>query len=86
MHAIAELEIPLLICHGTNDEAVPVTVAHELFQVSRNARLFLIPSDHVFGRRHPWKENFLPPDTQEIVSHTIVFFRDLAALSNPCGT
>jgi hypothetical protein len=42
MNAITELEIPLLICHGTNDEAVPVTVAHELFQASRNARLTLL--------------------------------------------
>jgi len=86
MNAITELEIPLLICHGTNDEAVPVTVAHELFQASRNARLYLIASDHVFGRKHPWKENFLPQATQEIVSHTIVFFKDLAAFTIPYGT
>ena len=29
-HAIASLDIPVLICHGTQDTAVPVDQAHKL--------------------------------------------------------
>jgi dienelactone hydrolase len=86
MNAVSQLEIPVFICHGTNDEAVPVNVAHELFQSCKNARLFQIASDHVFGRKHPWTETFLPPAMQEVVAHTILFFNEPSTSSIPYGT
>ncbi|RYF86391.1 MAG: alpha/beta fold hydrolase, partial [Chitinophagaceae bacterium] len=39
--AVQQLKIPLLICHGTSDEAVPVQKAHLLKQAAKNAELFL---------------------------------------------
>jgi uncharacterized protein len=73
--AISSLRIPVLICHGTKDEAVPVEKAGELQQAQPSAALFLVSSDHVFGRKHPWKEENLPTAMQEVVDRTISFFQ-----------
>jgi dienelactone hydrolase len=73
--ATGRLKIPLLICHGTEDEPVPVSHAYALHEANKEAELFLVKSDHVFGRKHPWKENHLPEPMQEVVSKTIQFFQ-----------
>jgi dienelactone hydrolase len=76
--AIGSLSIPVLICHGTKDEAVPVEKAYLLKQAKQDATLFLVESDHVFGRKHPWTENNLPQPMQEVVDKTIDFFKHSA--------
>lgn len=72
--AVQRLQVPLLICHGTKDEAVPVEKAHEIHKAAKNSELFLLKSDHVFGRRHPWTEPTLPEAMQQVVDKTIGFF------------
>ncbi|MEI6947888.1 alpha/beta fold hydrolase [Paraflavisolibacter sp. H34] len=74
---VARLRQPLLICHGTRDEAVPVERAHELKAAQPAAELFLVDSDHVFGRKHPWTEDQLPQATQQVVDRTIAFFKKI---------
>lgn len=76
--AISILSIPILICHGTKDEAVPVDKATLLKQVQPQAELFLTDSDHVFGRKHPWTEQHLPQAMQTVVNKTIRFFKTVA--------
>lgn len=73
--AVARLQVPLLICHGTKDEVVPVRAAQELFEAAGNASLFLLPSDHVFGRRHPWPHSHLPTAMQQVVDATVSFLK-----------
>lgn len=73
--AVRRLTIPLLVCHGTNDEAVPVAAAHRICEAATEAELFLLPSDHVFGRKHPWTEGHLPDAMQTVVTKTINFFK-----------
>lgn len=73
--AVQRLSIPLLLCHGTGDEAVNVDQAHKLKEASQAAELFLVESDHVFGRRHPWTDPFLPPPMQAVVDKTVRFFQ-----------
>jgi uncharacterized protein len=75
INAVRCLAIPLLICHGTKDEAVPVDKAYQLHNAARNAELFITESDHVFGRKHPWPQNHLPQPMQQVVDKTIDFFR-----------
>ncbi len=77
LKAVKELAVPLLICHGTKDEAVPVANAHLLYGTAKNAELFLVESDHVFGRKHPWAEDNLPGAMQAVVTKTIQFFLHL---------
>jgi esterase/lipase len=71
--SVTKLKIPMLICHGTNDEAVNVSAAHHLKSLKDNAEIFLTDSDHVFGRQHPWTENHLPEAMQLVVERTIGF-------------
>lgn len=71
--AVKSFSIPLLICHGTNDPAVPVSSAHLLKQWKADATLFLVASDHVFGRKHPWTADNLPEAMQQVVDKTIDF-------------
>ncbi len=73
--AISSLHIPILLCHGTKDEAVPVSKAYELKEANPSAELFLVDSDHVFGRKHPWTEKGLPDPMQQVVDKTIRFFQ-----------
>jgi dienelactone hydrolase len=72
---IRKINIPILICHGTKDEAVPLHAAQKLKEWQPKAQLFLVESDHVFGRKHPWIETTLPPAMQAIVDQSILFLK-----------
>lgn len=77
LKAVQRLQVPLLICHGTADEAVGVQHAHRIKEAAHNAALFLVESDHVFGRKHPWTGDSLPAPMQSVVDRTIQFFQAL---------
>lgn len=60
--AIRSLYIPILIIHGTNDEAVPVEHGYSIFSwikdCNPNARLKLIPNaTHTFNTKHPFEKS-----------------------------
>lgn len=76
--AVRNLKVPVLLCHGTKDEAVPVNTARELAVLNRRASVFILDSDHVFGRKHPWDAQTLPAATQQVVDRTIQFFDGLS--------
>ena len=71
--AIKSLNIPILICHGTSDNAVPVEKAFELQGWQPSAQLFTVESDHVFGRSHPWTSNDLPPAMEAVLDASLQF-------------
>lgn len=72
--AIQQLNIPICIIHGTADPAVPDAAAHQLHAQQPSAKLHLIPeADHVFGARHPFTEDTLPKDSQELIEQTLLF-------------
>lgn len=73
--AMERLAIPILICHGRKDIAVPVDKAHALHSWNAGSALFIVTSDHVFGRRHPWPESFLPDAMQAVVDKTITLLK-----------
>jgi uncharacterized protein len=73
--AVARLTQPLLLIHGRQDSAVPAEKALFLNMLQPAAELFLLDTDHVFGRRHPWAEEALPGPAQEAVDRSIGFFR-----------
>ena len=72
--AISQLTIPVLICHGSNDNSVPIAQAELLHNSLPSAHFFTLASDHVFGRSHPWSSNELPVATAALVKATIEFF------------
>jgi dienelactone hydrolase len=72
--AIASLQIPVLLIHGTADTSVPLAHAERLQSWQPQATLITLETDHVFGRHHPWNESGLRPVTQEAVRQSIAFF------------
>ena len=73
--AIKSLDIPILICHGTLDPAVPVEKAYELRSWQPSAQLFTVESDHVFGRKHPWISEDLPAAMETVVDMSLQFLK-----------
>lgn len=73
--AIGQLTIPILLCHGTEDMAVPFSMAEQLQQWQPAARLFAVASDHVFGRKHPWPHDELPEAMEAVLGETIKFIQ-----------
>lgn len=73
--AIKKLTIPVLICHGTLDIAVPVEKAYELKEWLPAAELFTIESNHVFDRAHPWEKKYLPEAMDTVLQKTISFLQ-----------
>lgn len=73
--AIARLTIQALICHGTEDNSVPVSAAYALKEAQPAATLFTLPTDHIFGRRHPWTEPKQPALMMAVWNRTMDFFR-----------
>jgi len=74
-NAIAKLTIPVLICHGSNDLSVPEECAYQLKEWQPLAELFIVESNHVFDRRHPWIMNYLPEAMEEVAVKTISFLQ-----------
>ncbi|MFT3911738.1 MAG: alpha/beta hydrolase [Ferruginibacter sp.] len=73
--AITNLKIPILLCHGLLDEAVPIDIAYQLKEWQPKAQLFKVESDHVFGRTHPWLQENLPDEMEEVVNISIIFLK-----------
>ena len=71
--AIKSLHIPILVCHGTLDTAVPIEKAYDLINQQPAAKLFTVKSDHVFGRTHPWISEELPPAMETVVQESLQF-------------
>ncbi|MFC4263060.1 alpha/beta hydrolase [Ferruginibacter yonginensis] len=72
-NAITSLQIPILICHGSNDTSVNISNAYTLQQCQPTAALCIVESDHVFGRKHPWLGTEMPAPMKVIVQASIQF-------------
>ncbi len=74
--ASANIDIPWLIVHGTNDTSVPFSCAEQLNEWNKLSELFKVENgDHTFGGKHPWNEEILPDDAKIVVKKTIDFFK-----------
>jgi len=64
------VSVPWLILHGTEDEAVPLSQAQELSDWSdgKADQVEIEGAGHTFGRRHPWEEDHLPRQTDELIA------------------
>ncbi len=72
--AAANIEVPWLIIHGTNDTSVPSSFGEQLHQWNTISELFLIENaDHTFGGKHPWNEIILPDASTILIQKTISF-------------
>ena len=68
------LSIPWLIIHGDSDEAVPLSEAIQLNEWNNEAILNTIENgSHTFGISHPWQNEKLSNEMQEVVDLSIGF-------------
>jgi len=54
------LHKPTLIIHGSEDISVSITEGEELSEWTATPLVKIEHTDHVFGAKHPWNENYLP--------------------------
>lgn len=72
-NAVKNLEKPLLLIHGENDNSVAISEGEELAAWS-NRTLHRIPTaDHVFGASHPWESSQLPTPLQHVCMLVVDF-------------
>lgn len=75
--AVKGLEIPQLIVHGDADPTVTIKEAQALHSWNPKSKLMVFPNaDHVFGAQHPWHDDRLPNDLDQIVRQSIAFLED----------
>jgi pimeloyl-ACP methyl ester carboxylesterase len=73
--AIASIHQPILMIHGTLDSAVRIEDARNLAIWQPKAEWIELPTDHVFGRKHPWIDSHLPHSSEEAIQRCIQFLR-----------
>lgn len=70
---ISRIQQPMLLIHGTQDQAVPIT-AGRLLRSWNTAAAWMEPeTDHVFGRKHPDSNAALPECCYEVMETMIDF-------------
>jgi pimeloyl-ACP methyl ester carboxylesterase len=74
-NALKKIKQPSLILHGENDQVVLPKEAHYISKNIVNSKLFMIQeANHTFGSSHPWNNDFLPTQLNEVVQSTIQYF------------
>ncbi|EMR03532.1 alpha/beta hydrolase family protein [Cesiribacter andamanensis] len=74
--AVARMQQPLLVIHGTGDETLPSSMAHEIASWKKGSELLILPdANHTFGGAHPWPGDQLPADTTEVIKATAAFLQ-----------
>lgn len=72
--AMEMIKAHVLIVHGTKDDAVSDKSAEHLHVLNPNSDLFLVEnSNHTFGAKEPWFDEYLPPDLEVVVEKCINF-------------
>lgn len=74
---LAELKIPFLAIHGTDDETVAFESLLMFKSFYPDLVRFKIPgAGHTFGGSHPWNSASLPDHSEQLVNKTISFLKD----------
>lgn len=76
--ATKNLQVPLLVVHGSEDEAVSPQSAIQLHELNEKSKLRIIEgANHVFGGGHPFSHDSLPEHSEKAVDCTINFFKTI---------
>ncbi len=76
---LKEMNIPVLIAHGTHDTSVPTQYAHDMHAWNPNTELYLVDgANHTFGGKHPYEADKLPDASEVLAEKTANFFMKVA--------
>lgn len=71
-----QLNIPYLICHGTEDATLPLSEAQNLHQWAKNSTLYIVDGgNHNFGATEPWTQDVMPKDLDTVIDEAILFLK-----------
>ena len=74
--AVENLSIPYLIIHGDSDTSVFIDEANKLHQWNPNSQFQIIEkANHVFNTSHPWHEEKLSQELEQVVEKSIIFLK-----------
>ncbi len=74
--AVKNLNIPVLLIHGTTDETLPYQNTERLAGPGSDIIFMKVQgANHVFGGSHPFTGRTLPDHTLKIVNKTVSFFQ-----------
>lgn len=77
IRATKHLQIPYLIIHGTNDEAVALRDAEDLHKANKQSELFTVENaGHTFEVKHPFEGTVLPENAKRVIEKTISFLKE----------
>ena len=72
--AMRALKIPVLVVHGTNDEAVPFKEGQLLKNWCKQAKFLIVENgNHTFGIKHPFDAIEFPTHAEMVIFNTIEF-------------
>lgn len=67
---------PIIAFHGTNDEALDLSMLDELKDMNTKIDTHIIKgANHTFGGKHPYDSTSLPSFTSEVVEKTVAFIK-----------
>lgn len=75
--AARRIQVPTLIIHGTQDEAVPVDEAQQLIRNldrGRSQQVLIQGAGHTFGAAHPFSGS--NPDLDRVMDKTVAWFQE----------
>ncbi|MDP2687920.1 MAG: alpha/beta fold hydrolase [Aequorivita sp.] len=74
--AVKNMQIPMLIVHGSEDPTVSQKEAMAIHSWNPKSVLEIIQgADHVFNAKHPWEETSLPDNLKSALQKTIDFLK-----------
>ena len=74
--AIQQINKPVLLVHGTEDETLPYQHTVELATKQPLAESFIVEdANHVFGGKHPYDHQELPEASLKMLNKTLSFFQ-----------
>lgn len=72
-NAARKLAIPHLVIHGTADTSVNIKSAETILSCNSKAEKYFLDTNHVFGSKHPWKNQNMPEDMRKVTARIVSF-------------
>jgi pimeloyl-ACP methyl ester carboxylesterase len=74
--SVEKMKVPQLVVHGDKDTSISIDEAYKIYSWNKNSILKTIKNaDHVFNVSHPWKQETVSKELEEVIQTCIKFLR-----------